>query len=635
MGALVLVFLLLGVGGGGRFPDAFRAPRADSVVSTGDHSMSATDYRRIFEQQKQNLEAQSKQTYTNEFLVQNGADEQLLNQIAQDQGLAELLSRVGIVPAPSLVDAQIKQIPQAFDRVTGKFSEAQYTQLLAAQGLTPKQVEADLTDQLAERHFGLALQAGFRAPRAVAALTAIAGLQSRDVSYFVLDSRAVVPPAQPTDAELLAFMKAHAAQLTRPEMRVVKLVKFSAAALAPGVTVSDADIQKAFDARKGGLSSPETRLVIQIPVKTAADGAAAAKRLAAGEDPAAVAKAYGSQPIVYDGKPRTAILDQKVGDVAFAMSAGQAKGPVQGDLGLAALKVVSITPAKTVTLASQRAAIEADLKSQAAKAKAYAQSQAFDDARQGGASVTDAAQKVGAALVSIGPFSATGVDGLGRPIAEINEKIAKAAFALRAGEDSDLQDAGSGEYFALKVDQVLAPALPALNEIRAPLAQAFIQQKLVAALQAKGTELAAQAQQGKPMDQLAASVGSHVENQPGIQLIQAAKYKALGQELLAGTFQHKAGDAFIAGAPNGVFVARLNAIRPADPVATAQLLETIRARASEDYLRDLINSAKTAARDSVKVTINLALARKAVGVDDATVGKAGGTPAGKSGGLAQ
>jgi hypothetical protein len=69
MGLLILVFLVIGIGGNGRFPDLFRQVRADSVVSAGGHSMSATDFRKVFDQQKQRFEDQSKQTVTNAFLV--------------------------------------------------------------------------------------------------------------------------------------------------------------------------------------------------------------------------------------------------------------------------------------------------------------------------------------------------------------------------------------------------------------------------------------------------------------------------------------------------------------------------------------------------------------------------------------
>jgi peptidyl-prolyl cis-trans isomerase D len=628
MGLLILVFLVLGVGGGGRFPDAFRGARSDSVVTAGAHSTSVTDYRRIFEQQKAKFEQQSKQPLTVEFLVQNGFDQQLLNEIALDQGQAEMLARIGVVPDRTLIDAQIKQIPVAFDRVTGKFSQKQFEQFLASQGLTPKQVEDDLTDELAQRHFVSAIAGGFKTPRAYAALSAIAALQNRDVSYFILDPRAVVPPAQPDDAKLATFMKAHAAQLMRPEMRVITLVRFSAAALAPTITVSDADIQKEFDFRKDALSTPETRDIIQIPVKTAADGAQAAQRLGRGEDPAVIAKALGVEPILYTGKPRSAIADGKIAAAAFALKEGQVAGPVQGDLGLDVLKVSRVNPAKIASLESAKAKIEADLKAKAAQNKAYELSQKFDEARQGGASIAQAAQKAGVATETVGPFREDGGDGLGRPVPQLSDKITKSVFAAKAGEDSDVQDAGTGEYFAFRLEKVSPPSLPSLDEVRAPLTAAYMREQMIAALRAKADALMGMIRSGKSMDEAATSVGAHLERQQGMQLIKAQQYQALGREFLSSIFAQKTGEVFDAAAPNGVFIAKLDAVRAADVETTARFLEAIRSRTSEDYLRDLVNAAKTAAKASVKVNLNLALARQAMGVDPATIAAAGTKGAG-------
>ena len=101
MGLLVLVFLILGVGGGGRFPDLFSATSADSVITAGSHSMSSRDYRRVFDQEKQRLEQQSQQPVSIEQLVQGGFDQQLLGAIAGDEAESEMLTRAGIVPAPT------------------------------------------------------------------------------------------------------------------------------------------------------------------------------------------------------------------------------------------------------------------------------------------------------------------------------------------------------------------------------------------------------------------------------------------------------------------------------------------------------------------------------------------------------
>lgn len=630
MGLLILVFLVLGVGGGGRFPDAFRAAAADSVVTAGSHSMSSRDFLRVFDQQKEKYEQQAGQTFTTDFLVQNGADQQMLGEIALEQAELEMVTRAGITPAPVLVDAEIKKLPFAFDRVTGQFSQQQFTQALAAQGFTPKQAEAQIADELAQRHFTYAMQAGFKVPRLYAALSAVAGMESRDVSWFLLDLHAVPPPAPPTDAQLLAFMQAHAAQLTRPEMRVISLARFSAKALAPTITVDPAEVAKEFAFKKDTLSNPERRTVIEIPVKTVADGATAAQRLSRGEEPAAIAKSMGVEPVIYLDKPQSAIADRKLGAAAFALKDGAVGGPVAGDLGLAAVKIAKVTPGGAATLETARAKIEADLRDRKAADLAYKQSQAFDDARQAGAGVADAARKAGVALLTVGPVTATGLDDSGKPNPALSDKILKAAFALGAGQDGDLEDAGAGEYFAVRVERVQPPSLPALADKRPQLAQAYMTQELVTALKAKALSLVDQIRKGQGIDQVAAQVGAHVTRQPGMQRLQAQQYQALGREFLENVFGLKPGDAFAAGGGNGIYIGRLDAARPGDTVATARLLEAIRGRVTQGYVSEMIGEVREASRRSIKTDVNLAVARRAIGVDPATTAKSGVKPGGQA-----
>ena len=632
MGLLVLVFLILGVGGGGRFPDLFAAAGADSVVTAGSHSMSSRDFRKIFDQQKQQFEQQSRQTFPIEVLVQHGVDQQLLNAIAQDKAVAEMLTLAGVIPAPALVGDQIKKLPFAFDKVTGKFSEQQFTQYLAEQGLTPRQAEAELGDELAQRHFTTAVEAGFRAPRIYTALNAVTGLENRDVSYFTLDPHAVPQPAAPTDADLMAFMKEHAAQLMRPETRVITVVRFSAKAMAPGVSVDPAAVQKEFAFRKDALSTPERRTLVQIPVKTAAEAARAAAGLARGEDAAAIAKAFGAEPVNYVDAPQSAIADPKVAAVAFALPQGQVSGPVQGELGVAVLKVTRITPAGAATLETARPAIEADLRAKAAQKQAYDLSQTFDDARQGGAGVTDAARKAGVTPVTVGPVTADGLDGDAKPNTLLTPNILKSAFSHAAGEDTDLEDAGAGEYFALHVDKIVPPALPPLSEKKPELVKAYLNQQYLKALKARAEALMAQVRGGAPIDQAASQVGGHVVRQAGLQRVQAQQsIKVLGRDFLVAIFNAKPGDVFAAAAPAGVFIGKLDAVRPGDVATMARAVQAIEGRVSQDYLKDLLTTVKTAARQDIKVTINLPLARQALGVDPNQAAKPASPGSGQAG----
>ena len=630
MGLLILVFLILGVGGGGHLSDIFGGTHGDDVVVAGGHSMTARDFQKVFDQNRQRFEEQSKQQVSVEMLVKHGADKQLLSEIADDEAETEMLSRAGVNPDPSLIDNEIKKLPFAFDKVTGQFSEQQFTQFLANQGLTPREAEAELTDQLTQRHFIVAAQNGFKIPYAFAALNGVIGLQNRDVSYFTLAASTVPQPPAPSDAQLTAFMHEHAQQLMRPEMRIISVALFSAKALAPSVKVDPADVQKEFNFKKDTLSTPERRTVIEIPVRSAAQGSEASARLARGETPDAIAKSFGAEAVTFPDTPQSAIPDRKVAAAAFALSAGQVSGPVQGDLGMSVLKVVKVTPASAPNFEAARPGIEADLRARAAQNQAYALSQKFDDARQGGSTVSDAAGKAGVAVLTLGPVTSTGLDVDGKPVAALTPQILKSAFARAQGEDGDLEDAGSGEYFAVHVDRVLPPSLPPLEEKRALLTQAYVREQVIKALKARADGLVAQIHKGVPMDQAAAQAGAHVVRQAGMQRIQAAQYKALGEEFLQGVFTAKPGEVFEAGADNGLSIVRLDAIRPGDLTATARAVQTIVPRLSEAYLQDVMTSLRHAARRQVKASINYALAERTLGVDPSAVKGEDGKPVSKA-----
>ncbi|MHB8530487.1 MAG: peptidylprolyl isomerase [Caulobacteraceae bacterium] len=630
MGLLILVFLLLGVGGGSRFPDAFLAGHADAVVIAGGHSTSSNDFRRIFEQQKERFEQQSQQAVPVEVLVENGFDQQLLSELAKDQAEGEMLTRAGVVPAPALIDSEIKKLPFAFDKVTGKFSEAQFTQLLASEGLTPRQAQAELSDEVAQRHFALAVEAGFQVPRLYAALTAVAALENRDITYFVLGPNVVPQPAPPTDSQLMAFMKENAAQLTLPERRIVTLVRFSAAALAPSVQIDPKAVQQQFDSEKGALSTPETRTVIQIPVKTAQEGAEAARRLATGEDPAAIARAFGEELVTYQDKPQSAIADGKIAQAAFSMKPGAVAGPVAGELGLAALKVSKVTPGRPATFEEAKAKIEADLRQRAAEDKSYDLSQKFDDAREAGAGVAAAAQKVGVAAITLGPVTARGLGPDGKPNPLLDEKTLKTAFAAAQGEETDLQDAGKGEYYALKVEKVLPPSLPPIDSNRPILTQAYLRTQYLKALSAKAQGLIDQIKGGLSMDKAAAEAGAHLVHQAGMERILAQQYQNLGRDFLAGVFGSKPGEVFGAMTPGGVAIGRLQAVRPGDETSMAKVVQAVRGRMTQDYMRDLVGEVRDASEKSVHVATNLKLARQTIGVDSSMLAKARGKAGGNA-----
>jgi peptidyl-prolyl cis-trans isomerase D len=606
IGLLIVSFAVFGI------RDVFHARVSNAVVVAGSRTVSANDFRREFDAVRKRAEQQYGQPVTPEMAAANGLDRQVLQGLATREALAELLHRAGVRPSDNLIGAQIGKIPAFFNPVTGKFDKQQYLQRLAQNELTAPKFEAALRDEMAGQHFVSALMNNFMVPRAYSAMAAVFALESRDVSYLSVEPGAVPAPPAPTDQQLTTFMNENASQLTLPEFRVLTVARFSPQQFA-NLPVNEAEVRKRYEFRKDTLSTPETRSLVQIPAKDAATAQAITARLQKGEAAAAVAKSVGVDAITYENKPQSAIPDRKLAAGAFQLQPGEV-GAVQGDLGLAVIKVTSATPGKAVSFEEARPAIEAELRKDAAGDKVYALTQAYDDAHQKGANLAEAAQKAGVTPITLGPVSRDGRDQQGQPLQGLPQKLTDAAFGLPAGGESEVTDAGNGEYFAVRVDKIIPPAMPSLASIRPQLAQAWTMRQLVQSLQAKADSLAARVRKGESLEAVGASAGVRLVHAPGVDRRTGEQNPLMSQEILGNAFGAKPGDVFVARGRNAIVVGRVDAIHSGDPATLAGMTEQARPQMTATVFREVGESAQAAARRAVKVRIDYNRAREAIGL---------------------
>ena len=569
IGLLIVSFALFGIN------DVFTGGASNDVVTAGSRKVSTADFKREFDSFRKGAEQQVGQPITNEMAAANGLDTRVLNEVASREAFGEMLDKIGIRPSDSLITRELQKIPAFFDQVSGRFDKNLYAQRLNENGLTPAAFELIMRDQVAGSHLVSALANGLRVPRAYTALGAIYAMESRDVGYFTIDPRSVTAPALPTDAQLTALMKENAAALTRPEFRTLTLVRFSPAMISANLPVDPAELQKRFEFRRDTLSQPETRSLVQIPAKDAAAAQAVAARMAKGEDPGAIAKSLGVDAITYADKPRTAIADPKVGQAAFALPVGQVS-PVKGDLGFAVIRVSKVTPGQAVTLEQIRPQLEAELRKDAAAEKVYEMTQAYDDAHSGGANLAESAKKANVPTFTIGPVSAQGAGPQGQPMSGVNPKLLATAFSLPQGGESGVEEAGNGEYYAVRVEQITPKSLPPLAEVKPQLVRVWMMREMVKRLQAKADELAARVRKGETLEAVASSIGARVGRATGLDRRNAGQNPALSQDALVKTFGAKTGEVYTAEAPTfGLVVAKLEAVRaPTGPTLARMTEET-------------------------------------------------------------
>jgi peptidyl-prolyl cis-trans isomerase D len=590
----------------------------DAVISAGSRIFTSNDFKLQFEQYRKQSAAQG-QPFTPEEAVAQGLDQRMLTAFSERESASEMLHRLGIAPSDKLVLAQIGKYQAFFDPISGKFDKKTYITQLQQNGIQPAQFEKNIHDELAYTHLASGLAAGLKVPRLYGTLVGAYGYETHNLSLFAINPKLLGDIAKPTDDQLTKLMKDHAAALTGPETRMLTLVRFSAQKIAPTVTVDPAEVKKRYDFRKDTLSQPETRSLVQISAKTQAQAAAAAAKLKAGADPLAVAKSIGVDPLNYANSIKSAIADPKVADAAFALPQGAVSTPIQGALGWAVVKVLSITPGHTVTFEDAKPQIEQEVKTAAAADKANDLAQKYEDAHEKGATLAEAAKKVGAEAEVVGPVSAQGVDADGKPVG-LTPRMLKEAFALPQGGETEAVQETKGEYFALRVDKILPPALPTLDKLRPRLMQAYMQEETGKRLDAKLAELMARVKKGETMEAVAQSIGSQVAHVAATRT-QAQQSRNLRPEQINAIFQAKPGDVFVIGAS----VAHLDSIAPPSAGIIAATLPAGQQQLSRGIFEEMQQEARAWAKMVVKPKINLTLARQAIGVQQG--GDSGAPPA--------
>jgi peptidyl-prolyl cis-trans isomerase D len=623
LGLIIVAFVLVGT------TDIFGPRVGINVITAGSRNVTQPEFQAAFRRYLQQLGQQYGQPVSQEMALEQGMDQRILTEMTRAEAFAEMLRRLGLRAPQAALREQLREVPAFFDPLTGEFSETNYLEALRREGLTRDQFEQDMHDGLVRAQFVPAAADGLKAPLAYSALGGVIALEQRDLAYFVVTPQSVGKVAEPTEAEIQAFVKENAAQLTLPEFRGMTVVRLSRKAMEPTVTIDQAEVQKRFDFEKDALSQAETRTVVQIPAKDKAQADAILARINKGEDARVVAGAMSIKPIIFTDKPRTAFFDAGIAAEAFRLPQG-GSATVKGGFGDAVIKVERIVAGRAATLEEHRAEIEAKVRADMADRKVSEASKVYEDARADGFDLAAAAAKAGLPVTTIAPVSAQGAGQDGKPVPGLSQAVVKAAFEATQGMESEILEEAPGEYFIVRVDRVVAPALPPMAEIRPYLARNLMMRKMAEAVRARAEALQARVQKGESLDAVAASAGAKVVRVQGISRATAQAQEALGRELLGAAFGSKKGDVFTAATSSGVAVATITALRPGDVQQIAMAARQQQQQFTQQIFTDIGASVQSYAVGRVKAQGNIVNARAALGIaPSATPEKTDAAPKGK------
>jgi peptidyl-prolyl cis-trans isomerase D len=614
IGLIAVSFLVVG-----NEADIFASLGPRDVVKAGDRSVNQQEFRADFEQVRENYQEQTGAPVTIEELVGQNIHVRYLEGKTQELAFQNWARRVGIRPGKELVLKQIRQIPAFFNQITGQFDEEAYRSVLQEANMTPADLEQDLRDQYAQNHFGASLYAGARVPRIYGAVIANGALERRDGRWFTVTQEMAGTAPAPTDAQLTAFMNENEAQLRRPETRVASVVLFDN---PPGQLpeISEEAIVERFEFRKDSLSIPERRTFAVYPAANAEAAQRIATALKAGQNP-------GVEPTPYSETPQTAVPDPAVGAAVFGLAQPGVSDPVQTRVGFAVVQVTAIQSGQPATLEGVREAVVQELQAEAATGQEFERVERYEAARNSGRTLEQAVEDVGARIITLPAFTEQGFRADGSQI-NAPPQIFETAWRLPEGGVSDVIDAGQGQYFVLRLDEIRPAAMPALDDVREILVREWTARENSRLLSAKAEELAARVRAGEDIAEVARSVGATLITRENTLQDEEAQ-EAIGQGVLQGLFGQAKGQVFVQPASQTAFaVGVVDDIRASDAATVAPIAERIRPRITQDLVSGLGDSAIGWTQANSKASYDVAAARQALGLPEEAPAAPAGAAAG-------
>jgi peptidyl-prolyl cis-trans isomerase D len=511
MGVLIISFGVWGIA------DIFRGFGQSTVAKVGHTEISLNEFRQTYTDRLQQIGRQFGRPLTADQARAFGLDRQVLQQTIAEAALDEQARRLGLGQSDDETRRMIFSDPN-FRGTNGSFDPQRFQAALRQFGYSEQRYVADQRRVSLRRQIAGSISAGIEPPKVMIEALSRFQNEQRSIEYVKLGVAQAGTIDPPSPEALAAYFEDHKVQFRAPEYRKIAFVAITPEEIGKWSEISDDDAKKLFEARRDKLGTPEKREVSQIVFPNVEEAAAARGRIASGLSFDDLAKERNLKPsdVELGLITKSDILDPAVADAAFKLPSGDISQPVQGQFGVALVRVGKIEPGVEVSYAEVAAGLKKEIAAERARKSVAELRDKMEDERGGGASVLEAAQKLGLAAVTVDAVDRSGRLPNGAPAANIPRglDVVSQAFNSDVGVDND-PISFNGGYVWYDVLGITPSRERSLDEVKDQAEAKWREDQITTRLRAKGTEMVQKLQQGDKFADQAAAAGLTVETAAG------------------------------------------------------------------------------------------------------------------------
>jgi peptidyl-prolyl cis-trans isomerase D len=549
MGVLIISFGVWGIA------DIFRGFGQSTLATIGHTDISTDQFRQLYTDRLQQIGRQFGRPLTMDQARAFGFDRQVLQQTIAEAALDEDARRLGLVQSVEETKRLIFSDPN-FKGASGTFDPARFAAAIQQFGYSEARYVAEQRKVSLRRQIAGTISAGIAPPNVMVDALSRFQNEQRSVDYVRLDAAQAGTIDPPSPETLASYFDEHKIQFRAPEYRKIVFVPITPAELAKWADVSDDDAKKLYEVRKDTLGTPEKREVSQIVFPTMEEAAAARSRIDTGTSFDDIAKERGLKPadVELGSVSKSEIIDPEVAKAAFALQTGDISQPVQGKFGVTLAKIGKIDPGNEISYESVAQSLKKEIATDRAKKSVADLRDKMEDERGGGASVIEAAKKLGLRAVTIDSVDRSGRRPDGQLVSDIPQglDVVTQAFNSDVGVDND-PISSNGGYVWYDVLGITPSRERNLDEVKSQVEAKWREDQIATKLRAKATDMVQKLDQGGKLADVASADGLKVETATGFK--REASLPGVPAGLIAAAFRTaKDGAGQTAGASDGQWI---------------------------------------------------------------------------------
>lgn len=603
---VLAVFLIISFAAWG-IEDMIRPPSdIETVAEVDDTPISRNDVNYQFQRVVNNMRRQLGPDFDVQQAVQLGVLDQTVDQMISARLITLDAARLGLRAGEEQVRQAIFN-DRRFQGLGNRFDRNTFRAYLQQEGMPEGAFVATLRDQIIRQQVASALSAATTVPQILQDTLFRYRNEQRIADVVIIPLGKLADIKEPRDAELEEFYKKNPGQFTAPEYREVVAIYLDPDEMAKDVRPPEDRIMEEYEDRKGSLAIPERRTIDQAVLSGEAQAKELSQVLKQGEDFAkAVKKITGKEPTRLGTLSKRELPDEAVADAAFSAASGSVSEPVKSPLGWHILRVTKIIPGVSPRFEDHRKIISTDLAKEIAIDDIIKLTGKLDDTLAGGATIEDAASAIGTRVKYFAAVDVEGRNAAGKEIVNFPKapEFLEKVLTGPTGENSNVEETRSGAYFVYRVDKVTPPAVRPFTEVRKQAAEMWKQSKVQSFANEQAEKLREAAKGASSLAQVARTAGREVKTSKPFSRFIRPPGSPVSGELSTALFAAKKGDTVIGASQNGVAIATVTKIIPAELNKNKAEADNLKEQLKSALTTDAISQYLAALRKRYSVDIN-------------------------------